>query len=106
MAAGIECGIKPGSNKKDLALVYSVKKANASAVYTKNKFKAPPLFVTEDHLYNNEAQAIVVNSGCANACTGDQGKSDAHRMTALTGEVLGIDSSDGIVASTGIIGVY
>ncbi len=106
LAAGIECGIKPGSNKKDLALVYSVKKANASAVYTKNKFKAPPLFVTEDHLYNNEAQAIVVNSGCANACTGDQGKSDALRMTALTGEVLGIDSSDVIVASTGIIGVY
>ena len=106
LAAGINVGIKPGSKKKDIAIVYSVKKCNASAVYTKNKFKAPPLFVTEENLENNEAQAIVVNSGCANACTGDQGKIDALKMASVTGEVLGIDPSDVIVASTGVIGVY
>jgi glutamate N-acetyltransferase/amino-acid N-acetyltransferase len=106
LAAGINVGVKPGSKKKDLAVVYSVKKGIASAVYTKNKFKAPPLFVTEENLINNEAQAIIVNSGCANACTGDQGKTDALKMTELTADVLGIDSKDIIVASTGVIGVY
>ena len=106
LAAGINVGVKPGSKKKDIAIVYSVKKCNASAVYTKNKFKAPPLFVTEENLENNVAQAIVVNSGCANACTGDQGKIDALKMASVTGEVLGVDPSDVIVASTGVIGVY
>lgn len=106
LAAGINVGVKAGSKKKDLALIYSKEKAIASAVYTKNKFKAPPLFVTEENLMNNEAQAIVVNSGCANACTGDQGKRDALKMVSLTGEVLGIDPSLVIVASTGVIGVY
>lgn len=106
LAAGINVEVKLGSKRKDLAVIYSVKKAIATAVYTKNKFKAPPLFVTEENLANNEAQAIVVNSGCANACTGDQGREDALKMTRLTGEALGISSSDVIVASTGLIGSY
>jgi glutamate N-acetyltransferase/amino-acid N-acetyltransferase len=106
LPAGINVGVKPGTKKKDIAIVYSVKKCNAAAVYTKNKFKAPPLFVTEENLKNNEAQAIVVNSGCANACTGDQGGIDALKMASVTGEVLSVDPSDVIVASTGVIGVY
>ncbi len=57
-------------------------------------------------MINNEAQAIIVNSGCANACTEEQGKTDALKMTELTADVLGIDSKDIIIAFTGIIGVY
>lgn len=106
LAAGVNVGIKKNSKKKDVAVVYSVKRGPAAAVYTKNKFKAPPLFVTENHLADGYAQAMVINSGCANACTGDQGMTDATKMAELTAEGLKIASADVIVASTGVIGAF
>ncbi len=106
LAAGINVGVKAKSKKKDVAVVYSVKKGFATAVYTKNTFKAPPCVVTEESLADGQAQAMVINSGCANACTGDQGYADALEMTKLTAKALTIDPKDVIVSSTGVIGVF
>lgn len=103
-ASGVSAGIKK-NNKKDLAIVCSENICKAASVYTINKFKAAPLVVTEENLWNKKAQAIVINSGVANACMGDQGYEDAKIMAKLTGHALNISPEDVIVASTGVIGV-
>lgn len=105
VAAGINCGLRKNVKKKDLAVVYSEKICTAVAVYTTNKVKGEPLRVTMEHLENREAQAVIVNSGNANTCTGVKGYENAQRMAQLTGESLNIKVQDVIVASTGIIGV-
>lgn len=106
VAAGIHCGMKKNAKKKDLAVIYSEKACTAAAVYTTNKVKGEPLRVTMEHLENLQAQAIVVNSGSANTCTGLRGYEDAKRMAEITGNCLGIKAQDVIVASTGVIGVH
>ncbi len=103
-AAGVGVQIK-SKNKKDVALVYSESPARAAAVYTKNKVKAAPLLVNAQNLVRGEARAMVVNSGVANACTGEQGLKDAREMISLTAELLGLQSHQVIVGSTGVIGV-
>lgn len=103
-AAGVACGIRR-KGRKDVALVYSQVPARAAAVYTLNKFKAAPLQITEEHLKNGIAQAIVVNSGVANACMGKQGLKTAKEMARIAAESLQIKTEDVIVASTGLIGV-
>ena len=103
-AAGVHCGLKKNGDK-DLALIYSKKPANAAGVFTANKFKAPPLLVTERHL-GGTVRAIVVNSGNANSCTGEQGIDDANSMASLAAEKLGLQSEEVLVASTGVIGLY
>jgi len=103
-AAGVHCGIKKNGDK-DLALIYSKKPAVAAGVFTTNKFKAPPLLVTEQHIAN-PIRAIVINSGIANACTGDQGMRDALEMAEIAAEKLGIEKEEVLVASTGVIGFY
>lgn len=105
VAAGVHCGLKKNLNKKDLALIYSEKLCNAAGVYTLNKVKGEPLRVTMKHLENFEAQAIIINSGNANTCTGVKGYENALIMAELTAQNLGIKTEDVIVASTGIIGV-
>ena len=70
-ASGIHCGLKKSLLKKDLALIYSDVVANCYGVYTKNKVKGAPLIVTKQHLANKKAQAIIINSGNANTCNGD-----------------------------------
>ena len=104
VAAGIHCGLKKNLNKKDLALIYSERLCNAAGVYTLNKVKGEPLRVTMKHLENHESQAIIINSGNANTCTGAMGYENARIMAQLTAECLGIKEEDVIVASTGIIG--
>ena len=69
LAAGIHCGIK--HNKKDLALVYSETPAAAAGVYTQNRVQAAPVLVSREHLAGGAARAVLCNSGCANACTGE-----------------------------------
>ena len=64
------------------------------------------MLVSQEHLANGSAQAVVVNSGIANACTGEQGLADAKKMAQLTADALGIAPEDVIVASTGVIGEY
>lgn len=104
-ASGIHCGLKKSSLKKDLALIYSEVPAVASGVYTKNKVKGAPLTVTKQHLSNKKAQAIIINSGNANTCTGDDGLAKAKKTSVLCGKALNIKTDDVLVASTGVIGV-
>ncbi|NLZ92814.1 MAG: bifunctional glutamate N-acetyltransferase/amino-acid acetyltransferase ArgJ [Firmicutes bacterium] len=105
MAAGIAVGIKK-QEKKDLALIYSQVPATAAGMFTKNRFQAAPVIVSREHLADGRAQAIIVNSGNANACTGETGLKDAKRMAELAGELLGLLPQDVLVASTGVIGQY
>ena len=92
------------SGKKDFAVIYSEKLANAAAVFTKNKLKAAPLIVTENHLKDGKAQAVVINSGIANAGTGKQGITDAEETCLIAAKELGINKKHVVVASTGVIG--
>ncbi len=102
-ANGIHCGIRKNHSKKDLALIYSEKKATAAAVYTTNLVKGAPLKVTKVHLENGQAQAVICNSGNANTCNAN-GIEIAEGMSALAANALGISADDIIVASTGVIG--
>ena len=105
MAVGIHSGIK--KVKKDLAIIYSKEPALCSAVYTTNVVKAPPLLWCQSLTDNNEKiQAIVINSGNANACTGDRGYNDALTMAKTAACALGIDEKSVMVTSTGVIGAY
>lgn len=103
-AAGIYCGLRKSKDKKDLALICSEVPCNAVALYTQNKVKADPLYVTMDHLKDGKARAIIANSGNANACA-TKGRENAIRMAVSAAKALDIDSKDIIVASTGVIGV-
>ncbi|MDU2064988.1 MAG: bifunctional glutamate N-acetyltransferase/amino-acid acetyltransferase ArgJ [Sporomusaceae bacterium] len=103
-ASGVKAGVKQ-SGKEDIAVIYSSVPAQAAAVFTQNLMAAAPVIVSKETLASGTAQAIVVNSGCANACSGEQGLADAKEMAQLTAEKLGIAASEVFVASTGVIGV-
>jgi glutamate N-acetyltransferase / amino-acid N-acetyltransferase len=105
-AAGIACGIK-ANGKLDLGLVASDDVASAAAVFTTNQAVAAPVIVSREHLAEakGQARAIVVNSGCANACTGTEGLRVAQLMTAEVARALGCEPEEVLVASTGVIGV-
>lgn len=99
---GKHVGIK--ASGKDFAVLFSDKVCSAAAVYTSNQIKGAPLLITQQHLGNNTAQAIVVNSGIANVATGEQGIENAEKTAALIADELGIKADDVVVASTGVIG--
>src|SRR3989338_654403 len=103
-ALGKHIGIK--KSKLDFAVIYSDTVCNAAAVYTRNKVKGAPLYVTKEHLKNGKAKAIVISSGVANVCTGKRGIKDARTKAKLAAHELGIRENDVLVASTGIIGHY
>lgn len=103
-ATGVKAEIKY-PDKYDVALIYSEVPAQAAGVFTRNKVKAHPLILTKKHLENGVAQAMVANSGNANACVGKPGDEAAWAMAVKTAEVLGIAAEDVLVASTGVIGV-
>jgi len=105
-AAGINCGIR--LNRKDLALIYSDKLAEAAAMYTTNKFKAAPLVVTEKNLSlsGGKLKAVLINSGIANACTGEKGLKDAWEMVSYVSQGLKIKKEYVAVFSTGKIGEF
>ncbi len=102
-ASGIHCGIRKNKSKRDIALIYSEVKCTAGAVYTTNLVQSSPITVTKKHLSDGYAQAVIVNSGNANACNAD-GIEKAEMMCRLTAEKLGISAEDVIVGSTGVIG--
>ena len=102
-AGGINVGIKPGSKKRDLAVISCDTKCTAAAIYTQNKVKGAPIIVTKEHLKNGIAQAVIVNSGNANTCNSN-GIEIAEQMCELCANELGIDKNDMIVGSTGVIG--
>jgi glutamate N-acetyltransferase/amino-acid N-acetyltransferase len=105
-AAGVSAGIK-AKGGLDLALLVSDRPATAAAVFTTNRAQAAPVLVSREHLSRSGgvARAVVVNSGCANACTGDRGLHAAREMAAETARLLGCPPEQVLVSSTGVIGV-
>jgi glutamate N-acetyltransferase/amino-acid N-acetyltransferase len=104
-ATGVHCGIK--AVKKDLALIFSDAPAIGSAVLTTNKVQAAPILVVKEQLAHSRAfRAIVVNSGNANACTGNRGMHDAWETVEATASTLGVGRGEVLPSSTGVIGEY
>lgn len=103
-ATGISAKLKK-SEKKDMALIYSEEKAVSAAVFTKNLAKAAPIILDIENVKNKNTQAIIVNSGNANSCTGDTGLANAKKMTEIVANKLGLSAEEVLVQSTGIIGV-
>ena len=102
-ASGVHCGIRKNKTKKDLALIFSEKKAAAASVYTTNLVKGAPITVTKNNIADGYAQAVICNSGNANTCNAN-GIEIAEKMCELLSAKLGIGATDVIVASTGVIG--
>lgn len=103
--AGAVCaGIKRAEGP-DLAMLYSEVPCVAAAVFTSNRVKSAPIILSQKHLSQGQARAVVVNSGCANACVGERGLADASEMAKLAAAKLGILPEDVLVASTGVIGM-
>jgi glutamate N-acetyltransferase/amino-acid N-acetyltransferase len=105
-AAGVACGIKK-SGAPDLALIVADGPATAAAVFTTNKAQAAPVVVSREHLAGSGglARAIIVNSGCANACTGPEGMAAARSTADFVASMAGCRADQVLVASTGVIGV-
>lgn len=102
-AGATRCGIKASSAKNDTAIILSDCPCAAAATYTTNVVKAAPIYLTQKHLQNDMAQAVIVNSGNANACAPD-GEVNALREAQAAAKLLGLEVSDIVVASTGVIG--
>ncbi len=102
-AAGVASGIKK-TGEKDLGLVFSESPASAAGVFTRNRVKAAPVLLDRERIKSGACQAVIVNSGNANCCTGDQGMRDAKAMTRIAASGLGISEDLVLVASTGVIG--
>jgi glutamate N-acetyltransferase/amino-acid N-acetyltransferase len=103
--AGVHAGIK--RRKRDLALISFEEPQRCASVITTNEVKAAPLIVSRRHIEQSAAiRAIVCNSGCANACTGERGEHDAYGTARQAASLLSIASNEVVVASTGVIGVH
>ena len=107
LAGSAMAGVKT-PDRYDLTIVYSSAPASSAAVFTTNIVKAAPVLVSQANLAADKGRgrAVVFNSGCANACTGDRGMSDASQMARAAAEALGCAGEDVLVASTGVIGAY
>ena len=98
-------GIKNRTDSRyDLGILWSKTPCNSAAVFTTNKIKAAPVLLSQERLKWGKAMAVIANSGCANACTGEQGMKDALEMTKLAAQLIGIAPDDVLAASTGVIG--
>ncbi|OGW39875.1 MAG: bifunctional ornithine acetyltransferase/N-acetylglutamate synthase [Nitrospirae bacterium GWD2_57_9] len=102
---GIHCGIKK-TDKKDLAILYSEREAAVAGVFTKNRVKAASVLLDAARVKSGKGQAIVANSGCANACTGKRGMADARETAEIAAKELGVRPDSVYVASTGVIGEF
>lgn len=104
-ASALHAGFRKKSDKFDFALVSVLKGSCAAAVFTTNKFCAAPVQVSKQHVESGQARGVVLNSGIANAATGDIGLKNARVSAQLVSEKLGCSPEDILVASTGVIGV-
>jgi glutamate N-acetyltransferase / amino-acid N-acetyltransferase len=104
-AWGIHCGVKK-TDKKDLAIIYSDREAAVAGVFTKNRVKAASIVLDMARVKSGKGQAIIANSGCANACTGKRGLADARATAEIAARELGIIPDSVYVASTGVIGEF
>ena len=109
------CGIKaftagaaaiPGGQKDDLCVIYSQSPCDTGGVFTTNKVKSAAVVIDQLHLQRNRVQALTINSGNANACTGAQGFKDALLIAKLSADRLDLDPDQVLVSSTGVIGRY
>jgi glutamate N-acetyltransferase/amino-acid N-acetyltransferase len=106
LAGATSAGIKYADKRRlDLGILFSEVPCATAAVFTTNKVKAAPVLLDQKHLKKGTARAVVMNSGGANACTGEQGMAAALEMTALAARQVGVTPEDVLVASTGVIGV-
>lgn len=103
LAGGISAGIKEGGNK-DLGLIFSTVPARVAAMFTKNTFKAAPVLIDAERVKRGVAQAIITNSGCANAATGKEGIADALAVSQAAAQQLKIPEEHLLICSTGVIG--
>jgi glutamate N-acetyltransferase / amino-acid N-acetyltransferase len=103
VASGVHCGIR--RSHSDLALVRSAVTATGAGMFTVNRMQAAPVVVSKQHLELTAPRAVVVNSGNANAATGDKGERDARTTAATTARLLGLAEAQVLVLSTGVIGV-
>ncbi|HEY4715770.1 MAG TPA: bifunctional glutamate N-acetyltransferase/amino-acid acetyltransferase ArgJ [bacterium] len=103
LLSGIAAGIKK-NGKKDLALILSEVASSAAGVFTTNVVKAAPVIITEKRIKKGYARAILANSGCANACTGNEGEDAALMLSDSISKSLGIRNEEILLASTGVIG--
>ena len=103
-ANGILNKIKASRTTNDTALVYSEKVCNAAGVFTQNRVKAECVKLTRDHIANGKAQAVIANSGNANACTGIEGYENAQKEALAVADKMHINADDVLVLSTGVIG--
>jgi glutamate N-acetyltransferase / amino-acid N-acetyltransferase len=104
-AGGSKAGIKK-SGGNDIALLYSATKCTAAGAFTTNKIRASSVTWCEQLLPSAHIQALICTSGCANACTGEQGVKDTADVAALAAKECGIDSTSVLVAATGVIGHF
>lgn len=104
--AGHACGIKSDPTKLDLALFVADGPCTAAGVFTQNRVVGAPVKVSRERVPSSTVRAVIINSGCSNACTGDRGIADAKRMTALVAEQIGCAATDVLVCSTGVIGHF
>ena len=105
LAAGVSAGLKR-SGAADLALLVSTRPASVAGVFTRNNVAAAPVRVSRERVAGGTGRGVVVNSGCANACTGKRGLSDALAMTEAAGNALRVPAEDILVCSTGLIGSF
>lgn len=104
--AGVHCGIKRNPEKPDLTLVVADQNAVAAGVYTTNLVHAAPVSLDRERTPSSEMRVVVVNSGNANACTGDRGMNDAREMVRLAASACGARPEQALVMSTGVIGSF
>lgn len=102
-AAGVAAGIK-GNGRLDMGLIVSDVPATAAGMFTRNQIKAAPVVLDMERIQSGQSRAIIVNSGCANCCTGAQGLNDARQMARLTADALNLPEDQVLVSSTGVIG--
>ena len=102
--AGVVSGLRTEPDRRDLAVIISDTPAAAAGVFTQNRVCAAPVHISRARLPRSDARAIIVCSGNANACTGEQGMADAERMAELTAIGVGCSPQQVLAASTGVIG--
>ncbi|MBR5259432.1 MAG: bifunctional glutamate N-acetyltransferase/amino-acid acetyltransferase ArgJ [Eggerthellaceae bacterium] len=113
-AAGVHAGFRKDPGRLDMALVVADEPCACAAVFTQNIFCAAPVQVSKEHLSEGgaggpaygTARAVVINSGCANAATGEPGRENARKMASITADAVGCTQQEVVVASTGVIGVH
>jgi glutamate N-acetyltransferase / amino-acid N-acetyltransferase len=105
LAGALHAGIKSDPDKPDLVLLVSEQPCAVAATFTNNRFAAAPVQLDRERVTSGRARAVVINSGNANACTGDQGLENARQMARWAAEKVGASTEEVLVASTGVIGV-